>query len=664
MKEKTLYLSYEWIINQGISRNSIDNWVKRGQVIVTKRDGQAFVYYESIPAPTRAKLPSKESIIRMQQKERDERYVQGMYERLLPAKENMYPTYRDIYLKYNLSPEKVLEYSQKHAVLEEVLTIKDECLEEKCRFPLRDVWQAFCKIYPNWYVYEAFCLAIKRCINEGIERLLIKKYVPAVKKFDARYEKMILDCMSSQKRYNQPQIYKKICKACDTKGWEKPSLSWVKTTFRRLEIQCYSLRNGASDFHYNQKPYMGLIPAQNANSQWQIDGWRLPFYMKGWLTLSLFWVIDVYSGKVLGTFIDSSENTETILRGLENAVSTTKVLPFEIVSDNHSFNQTKEADHLKTALERIGVHWTVSMNPRRKSQVERSFRTFGDDFCKDEYGYMGQGVKSKMKSGRPTQEMIDKAVKNPLTREQIVLIAGRCIEEYNNAKGKDGKSPNERYQEAVNDTSRIKKSFNVTEMEAAQLFIRRSEAKASRGQIVIGRGGTKYAFELNSKQHNRLNNKTFGIRYVTFDEIYLFDLKTDEYIDTVQRKKYAHSALSDQTEEDTKLMYKHKGRLNGIDNEARKERDRIHREAINIDPDAAYVMNPLLTPKATFEEYKSNGALADFAARHGIRPEDVPNIPVYCEKNTTEPEDKKRKKKAESPLLTEKKVDLSRFNDY
>lgn len=174
MEEKTLYLSYEWIINQGISRNSIDNWVKRGQAIITKRDGRAFVYYESIPAPTRAKLPSKESIIRMQQKERDERYIQGMYERLLPAKENLYPTYRDIYLKYNLSPEKVLEYSQKHAVLEEVLTIKDECLEEKCRFPLRDVWQAFCKIYPNWYVYESFCLAIKTCINGGIERLLIK----------------------------------------------------------------------------------------------------------------------------------------------------------------------------------------------------------------------------------------------------------------------------------------------------------------------------------------------------------------------------------------------------------------------------------------------------------------------------------------------------------
>ncbi len=93
-------------------------------------------------------------------------------------------------------------------------------------------------------------------------------------------------------------------------------------------------------------------------------------------------MIDACTGRVVGSYVDSSENTETILKGLENAVETTGVLPFEIVSDNHSFNQTKEAEHLKNALTTIGVHWTVSMNPRRKSKVERSFRTFGDDFCK------------------------------------------------------------------------------------------------------------------------------------------------------------------------------------------------------------------------------------------------------------------------------------------
>ena len=661
--EKQVFIPQSFLLEKGVKYKTIEMWIFRKTIVPFKYNDEIFYNYDSIPAPTRVKLPSKEAIIRAREREKDEGTINEFYERLLVAKDNYFPTYREVYLQRGLSPDKVLENSQKHAVLEEILTIRDEHREEHERFPLRYVWQAFCKIYPNWYVYHAFSLALNTCVNEGIERLLIKKYVPAEKKFDARYDKMILDCMSSMKKYTQPKIHKKICKACDLKGWEKPSLSWTKQACVRLEATTFMARNGATDFYYNRKPYMGLIPAQNANSQWQIDGWRLPFYMKDFETLTLFWVIDACTGRVVGSYVDSSENTETILKGLENAVETTGVLPFEIVSDNHSFNQTKEAEHLKNALTTIGVHWTVSMNPRRKSKVERSFRTFGDDFCKEEYGYIGHGIKSKMKNGRSAQEMIDKAVKNPLIREQIILIAGRCIEEYNNTKGKDGKSPNKRYEEAVNDSNRIKKSFKVTELDRIALFVRRSEATVRRGQIVIERGGMKYEFELNAKQFNKFNNKKFGVRYATFDEIYLFDLEKDTYIDTVQRKKYAHSALADQTEEDKILQFKHKGRLNGIDNEVKKAQVDIYNKAVSIDPEAAYIMNPLLTPKADFNEFLRNGNLADFAERHGIRPQDAPEIPVYCEKNAIEPEDKNKNKKAESPFLTDETIDLSRF-DY
>lgn len=664
VNKKDVYLSYESLVGYGVSINTIEQWIKRSQVITQKNAGTSSVSYDSIPAPTRAKLPSKEAIIQAQERQRDTDAINDMYAKMLDAQGNLFPQYREKYVNRGLSAEKVLDYSKKHAVWEELLTIHCEYKDLGGRPPLRLIWQAFCKLYPNWYVYNAFNLAIKKAINEGIERLLIKKYCEVPVQFDARYEKIILDCMSSKKRYNQAQTHRKICKVCKEKDWKEPSLSWTKGAYRRLEAISYSNRNGADDFFYNQKPYMGLIPAQNANSQWQIDGWRLPFYMKGYETLTLFWVIDACTGKVVGTRVDSSENTETILRGLENAVSTTGVLPFEIVSDNHSFNQTKEAEYLKDTLTKIGTTWTVSMNPRRKSKVERSFRTFGDDFCKEEYGYTGQGIKTKIKNGRPAQEMIDKAVKNPLTREQIILIAGRCIDDYNNTKGKDGKSPNERYEEAVNDASRVKKSFKVSELDIAQLFIRRSEASVRKGQVVIERGGVKYEFEVSAAQFNKLNNKTFGIRYATFDEIMLFDLKTDEYIANVRRKKYAHAALADQTEEDKQLQFNHKGRLNGIDNAVKKAQEEIHDKAVAIDPEAAYAMNPLLTPKADFNEYLRNGNLADFADRHGIRPTDVPNIPVYCEKNAAEPEDEKKKKKVKSPFLTEKEtIDLSRF-DY
>ena len=660
--KKELYVSYSFLLSKNISQNTIDNWRKRGLSIVKKIGINAYILYDSIPAPTREKLPSKEAIIKEFERKRDEDSIDYFYEILYKAKENNFSLYRDVYSKH-FNDERVVEYSKKHAVIEEILTIRYEYKEEGTRCPSRDIWKAYCRIYPEDYVYEYFLNIMKKAENEGIERILIKQSVPVKRKFDVRYTKMIIDCLSSKKKYNQPQIFDKICKACEKKGWEKPSLSWVK-----LKIRDYYLFGGARDGvnyeFYNRRPYLGVLNAQNANSQWQIDGWRLPFYMKGFETLTLFWVIDSYSKKVLGSFIDSSENTETILKGLASAVKETGVLPFEIVSDNHSFNQTKEAQDFKERLSKIGVTWTVSMNPRRKSNVERSFRTFGDDFCKNEYGYIGQGIKTRMKNGKPSQEYIDKAVKNPLTREQIVLIAGRCIEEYNNKIGSDGKSPNMRYEEAVNDESRKKKSFAVSDLDVLSLFIRRSEAIARRGQITIERGGVKYEYVMNAKQYVKYNNKRFGIRYASFDQIYIYDIDTDKCLDCLQRKKYAHGALADQTEDDIKLINKHSGRLRGIENAIKKEQEKIYKEAVSIDPDAAYIMNPLLTPKADFEEYKRNGNLMRFADRHGIRPEDVPEINVECEKETKEPEYRKRRK-AESPFHCEKRmaIDLSSLDE-
>lgn len=660
--KKELYLPYSFLLSKNISQNTIDNWSKRGLSVIKRIGINAYILYDSIPAPTRAKLPSKEAIIKEFERQKDDDSVDYFYEILSKARDDNFPLYRDVYSKH-FNDERIVEYSKKHAVIEEILTIRYKYKEEGTRCPSRDVWRAYCKIYPDDYVYEYFLNVMKKAEDEGIERILIKQNVPVKRKFDARYTKMVIDCLSSKKRYNQPQIFDKICKACEKKGWEKPSLSWVKLKIKEQYI-LGGARDGKNYEFYNRRPYMGLLKAQNANSQWQIDGWRLPFYMKGFETLSVFWVIDSYSGKVLGSFIDSSENTETILKGIESAVKETGVLPFEIVSDNHSFNQTKEAEDFKGKLSRIGVTWTVSMNPRRKSKVERSFRTFGDNFCKDEYGYTGQGIKSRMKNGRPSQEYIDKAVKNPLTREQIILIAGRCIEAYNNAVGKDGKSPNMRYDEAVNDESRRKKSFKMSELDLISLFIRRSEATARRGQITIERGGVKYEYLMNAKQYYKLNNCKYGIRYAAFDEIYLYDIDTDKYIDCLKRKKYAHGALADQTEEDIELINRHSGRLRGIENAIKQERERIYKEAVSIDPDAAYVMNPLLTPKSDFEEYRRNGNLIKFADRHGIRPEDVPEIKVECEKETSEPEYRKRRK-AESPLHCEKKVtiDLSSLDE-
>ena len=165
------------------------------------------------------------------------------------------------------------------------------------------------------------------------------------------------------------------------------------------------------------------------------------------------------------------------------AVKETLTLPYEIVADNHSFNKTKEAENLKEKLEQYGVQWTVDSNPQRKSILERAFRTLGDEHFKNRYGYIGQGVKTKVKNGLTSPELIGKYTKteNMLTYEQIVPIVCSVIEEYNKHKiiSLDD-TPKNRYERGEKQNV-----FHINMFKYMSLFFPKTAHKIQRGQITI-----------------------------------------------------------------------------------------------------------------------------------------------------------------------------------
>ena len=124
--EKQVFIPQSFLLEKGVKYKTIEMWIFRKTIVPFKYNDEIFYNYDSIPAPTRVKLPSKEAIIRAREREKDEGTINEFYERLLVAKDNYFPTYREVYLQRGLSPDKVLENSQKHAVLEEILTIRDE----------------------------------------------------------------------------------------------------------------------------------------------------------------------------------------------------------------------------------------------------------------------------------------------------------------------------------------------------------------------------------------------------------------------------------------------------------------------------------------------------------------------------------------------------------
>lgn len=657
-----IYLSYSTLSERyKISNKTIECWSNRGIGERIHLNNRTFINYETIPVATLKKLPSKADLIALTKANKYDELTERFFIQLERAYLNSFTQYRETYKALGYDSEKVIEYSRHHAVWAEILKIHGE----KKRQRLRNLWEAYNRLYPGKYAYHRMNPSINTCKREGIQRLLVHNYNNPSKKYDDVYTYWIAEMLRSGKKYSRVYIHKTVCELAKESGREAISLTTVKNRIAELMPVLYSDRYGSDKYNYGNLPYTTMEKASESNLQWQIDGWDLPFYMEGFRKLTLFWVLDSCGDKVVGYQIAPSENTETILTGLENAVENTGVLPLEIVSDNHSFNRTAEADYFKEALEKqAGTTWTTSSNPRYKSLVERSFKSFGEQYCKDMPGYIGEGILTKNPDGRTSQELMDQYQKagNWLTEEQIKMIAVKCIAEYNEAKGKDGMTRNERYE-----ANKGERAIKIDLIDRLRLFTRTAPYKVSRGQINITREKVEYEFQLRASLFNEWNGKQVNVRYVTFDEIYLFEIDTDRYIGTVPRKQTIHAALADQTDEDKEKLFKHKGRLTGIKTHNTRSFEDIAKSAYSSDKDAAYSINKKLQPKDLIKEFEQNGKLKEELERQGVTLENVPSFPKVKEVKTYDPEtaDKKVNKRRESPLLaTEKEIREFDINKY
>lgn len=570
-------------------------------------------------------------------------YAQRLYGAVMRDKSQ----YLTCYLGNTPEPGKAVAQAELHAALMRAHGLYKDGVVTKNSSSLGSVYAAFNTIYPGKYSYHRFARNMRRIETEGAQRLVIDRRSGNNHKINDVVKKWLLDAMSSGKKYGPTAIHRMIGDLCGEYSYKAPSLSWVKANYYKMLPLVTASRCGSDEQIYNELPYAGIIRASAPGGQWQIDGWQLPFYMEGFHKLTLFAVMDAHSGRIVGYHVADTENTETILKGIENAVNNTGILPREIVSDNHSFNQTKEAENFKEALAKMGCTWTVTQNPRYKGIVERSFGTFGETFCKPMYGYIGQSIRSRRANSRTSQDLVTKYTRSGgwLTKDQIKLIAVQCVERYNaTCIGKRTESPDAMYQKTDNI------GIPVDFMHRIALFTRKGLYKVKKGQINIERSGIVYEYQLNAEQFAKLNGKAVAVRYIDRDMIYLFDEKTDEPLGSVPRKRYAHGAMCDQTEEDIEILNKHKGRLNGIKTAIKQQQNEITERAVAMDPEAAFAMNPKLTPKNIIESMKASGRRISEARRLGVNPEYVTNIPVFSEVATHNPEKSKTKKDKGSPF--------------
>lgn len=656
-KHQIFWLNYQYLTSKGVDENAISQWSKRK---ICKRkyiDGRAYINYDTIPAPTREKLPDKEGLKAEYNRQKTELKEQWCFYRLEPVykKCDRFPEFVNAILKdgrYNkLSRSQVNYFARRACVIEKAVELHGMHKEKGW---LTGLYYAYSRLYPDDYsMKNRFCMMLKKAREEGVLNAAIDKRSLRVftPKYTEEYQNMAHEFLSDPRAFDTVMCHEKIQEVCEDLQIEAPSVWWVRDYYRKNRNFINITRHGKEVYEKEQRPYANIIPALHRNTQWQIDGWEIPIYGKrqredgSWelyFKYVFFAVLDAHSRKYVGYCVGESENTEVILKALENAVKNTGVLPYEIVSDNHSFNKTKEAEHFKAALDKIGVHWTVDSNPRRKAILERSFRTLSEKHLKNHYGYIGAGIRSKKKGSRMPQELIDEYTKNSSRMPNFDTIATSVISsvlEYNDkVKPKFKQSPNERYE-----ASEQPKCFEVDVFKRMQLFTRKSEQTVSNGQISIKRGMYEYTYQLPAKLSTQYNGKTVCLRYSDFEHIYLYDIENDNPICSLYRKLEIHGAMGDQTDADVKKLHKNTGRLKGIKSKLRKQKSTLSVQADTLNPNAAEAMNKIKTPKDVVKQVEQDFRLRESALNQGVKPERVTEMSVIGMLKTEETERKENR---------------------
>lgn len=554
-KQGKLYLSYKYLESKGIPSATIWDWKQKRVCNVHSFDNRSFVVYDEIPKRSRQRLPEKVELIALVNLEQHNEKVDEYYRSLYYANTKGFIKHIDYYKeKYpNLTREKINEISKAHAVWEYIIELTVEGMNRDTS----GLYRAFNKVYPNKYKsYNCFANTKKRAIDNGAEFVAVDKRLFTtpinVKKINVVNQFWVRGLISAGKKYSNRTVWEKLCELCNNSNEIPPSLSWVDKYRKSIldkNISVFDSRNGKDSTKAKQLPYASMKAAMNANDQWQMDGWTLPFWVDNGTKFCRYIIVivrDSYSKKIIGSAVGESENTLLIMAALKDAIINTGCLPFEILTDNHSFNQTKEAAHFKEAIGKIGTHFTVSSNPQHKSIIER-YNQHLDRLCREYYGYTGEGIKSKNIDARPKQELIDEYAKNQITVNEITLIGIKIVTDFNDSiLPKESKSPNTLYAE-----SETPNCFTVDVFDRVKILTARTEIKVNRGQLNIKRGNTKYEYQLPANLYHEYNNKLVTIRYEELNEcIYLYDNITDEAIVELYQKPKIHGAKANQTDAD------------------------------------------------------------------------------------------------------------------
>ena len=581
--EKSIYVTTDFLIERKVPSSTIYNNTskacppkRRWHFISHPNDKKAIlIAFDSIPSQLVKKysLPSKDFLFKMYNS-----YNLINYEKIKDKRYNHiynsfrwnYELWRDNIENYdiNLFEEERIE---KLCKTEALFTACLELLKYK-KYKIKDlydVYSQFDDVVFKTESHKSFCNKLRKIRNGvSVQEVLIH----GLTNMPGNRTKITDDVFNEiMRHYCNPKVLNAFQILTPVNayltGLNRKTIS-ISSVYRVIaqpwvKNKCMIARYGIKYAENNLLPYSYFDPPQKVGTLWAMDGSRFQFVYKTedkkFNFLTFFVIMDCASKMILGYSYDVSENSNMALKAIEQTCKMTNYLPTEIILDNSKALKSNTIIEFIAKIKLMKVYWHLIRpgNSRDNGMVERFFGVFQESYCKAYDGYIGEGITSSRKDGRPSQEELRKQMegKNLRNKEGLIHLLNELIRTHNTHRtSSKSESPIQKFNKLTID----KKVKKVSTIMYSQLFWPYKEITVNHGVVLFSHNNKEYVFKIEKANIlERIGGTKVKVKFTPndFSKVLVFDFKSDEYITTLSVLPRIPKAMSDRSEEENKLHF-------------------------------------------------------------------------------------------------------------
>lgn len=287
--------------------------------------------------------------------------------------------------------------------------------------------------------------------------------------------------------------------------------------------------------------------------------------------LSVFVILDISTGNIVGYSCDQYENHEMVLVAFDRAISVHGVLPRSITTDKAGYYNAKGFKDFKSYSKKLGVVWRKTSNPSGKPYVESFFRLFGQKISKSSPGYYGLGITCMNPDSRSERRRISKILKDKhklFTKEELIVHVDSLIESYKLSKrGGEVAAPSFLY-----DNQKKTQGIIIGDLDRIKLIWKWKDLKVSKSEIRIKRKHKYHYFQLNYQNGLDYSGTKIRVYYSeNLSQVFCFNVK-GVFIEKIKAFQRVNPSPATASKEERK-------RLNGLISERNNRKQKLQKES-------------------------------------------------------------------------------------